>query len=310
MSLARRCAALAAGAALVLPLVVAAALAFMPAAALRWRQHGARPAWQLVLPLHSDTRGLTRFAAAVSTPGSPRYGDYASVAWLARHFGARSAIRRRVVSYLREHGADDVSVDATGQLVEARMAVAAAERLFRTTLVSAPGRDAHAALAVRPGQPRSRLPRGLRRLVTGVIGLDTASLASDTLPPSSGYSGPDPGATPSGCPDGTAAGGFTPNEYLDAYQFTPLQQQGLEGQGERVALIEIDGFQMSDLETFANCFHLHHPRACERSRPVGVGKPLPAGGESTLDLEVLDAAAPDLKAIDVYETGVRTRPMC
>lgn len=252
---------------------------------------------QLVLPLRTDVRGLTRFAARVSNPASPDYGDYASVAWLAQRFGAPAATRHRVVGYLRAHGAGAVSVDATGQLVEARIGIAAAERLFGTTLVRR--RGAHAASFVAPARA-TRVPRAIRRLVAGVIGLDTASLTGDSPPAPSGYQGPDPGATPSGCAAGTAEGGFTPNEYLDAYQYTPLQQQGLLGQGERVALIEIDGFQMSDVDTFASCFGLHRPTI--HSFSVGAGGPLPTGGEATLDLEVLDAAAPDLKAIDVYET--------
>jgi kumamolisin len=308
-----RCAALAAAAVLALPAVAMGASAHAGAAPA-----GAAPAAQrlalarpiaparslaLVLPLRSDVRGLTRFADAVSDPSSPLYGDYASVPWLARHFGAAAAVRRRVVSYLRAHGARDVAVDAGGQLVRARISVAAAQRLFGTRLRAAGAANGTAGgRAARVLAPAAavRLPPALRGLVTGVVGLDTAPLARDVPPPSSGYTGPDPGATPSGCAAGTAGGGFTPNEYLDAYQYAPLQQQGLLGQGERVALVEIDGFQMSDLQTFAGCFGLHIPTI--RSLSVGGAGQLPAGGEATLDLEVLTAAAPRLKAIDVYET--------
>ncbi|HEX3616585.1 MAG TPA: S53 family peptidase [Solirubrobacteraceae bacterium] len=270
-------------------LVLVAALA-LPAAA-------AAAPLQLVLPLRTDTRGLTQFADRVSNPASPDYGDYASVAWLAQRFGAPATTRRQVVTYLRAHGATDVAVDGTGQLVEARIGRADAERLFDTTL-----RYARGPLAARTLMPSSpaQLPRALRGLVTGIVGLDTASLDDDTPPASSGYQGPDPGATPSGCAAGTAQGGFTPNEYLDAYQYAPLQQQGLLGQGERVALIEINGFQASDLETFASCFGLHLPTI--RTFSVARTGQLPAGGEATLDLELLDAAAPRLKSIDVYET--------
>jgi kumamolisin len=276
-------------------LAVAAGLA-MPAALVMPASAAARPL-QLVLPLHTNLRGLTRFADAVSDPGSPRYGDYEPVAWLARLFGARPGVRRRVLAYLRANGARRVSVDATGQLVELRMSVRGAERLFGTSLRTVRGpRDTHTLAPA----GAAHLPRALAGLVTGVVGLDTAPLAKDVPPPSSGYAGPDPGAAPSGCPAGTAEGGFTPNEYLDAYQYAPLQQQGLVGQGERVALVEIDGFQMSDLETFASCFSLHLPTI--HSFSVGGADALPAGGEATLDLEVLAAAAPGLKSIDVYET--------
>jgi subtilase family serine protease len=286
--------------------LVTAALA-MPAVASAHGVHsGAAPAGaapgherlQLVLPLATDVRGLTRFADAVSTPGSPSYGDYASVRWLARHFGVRAAARSRVVSFLRDHGSSNVSVDATGQLVEARMSVATAARMFRSRLAQVG--DAKASRLLVPSSPPV-LPRPLRGLVTGVVGLDTTPIASDAPPASSGYKGPDPGATPTGCAAGISQGGFTPNEYLDAYQYAPLQQRGLLGQGERVALIEIDGFLRSDLQNFASCFALHAPPI--NQIPVGVSGTLPAGGEATLDLEVLEAAAPDLKAIDVYETG-------
>jgi len=303
-----RCAALAAAAALALPAAAMGASAHAGAAPA-----GAAPAAQrlsLVLPLRSDLRGLTRFADAVSNPSSPFYGDYASVPWLARHFGARPAVRRRVVAYLRAHGADDVLVGAGGQLVRARIGVAAAERMFGTRLSAAGGVAAAGAGVGAVGSGRAarvlapatapRVPRALRGLVTGVVGLDTAPIAAEVPPPSSGYTGPDPGATPSGCAAGTAQGGFTPNEYLDAYQYAPLQQQGLQGQGEHVALVEIDGFKMSDLQTFAGCFALHIPTI--RSFSVGGAGQLPAGGEATLDLEVLTAAAPRLRAIDVYET--------
>ena len=68
-----------------------------------------------------------------------------------------------------------------------------------------------------------------------------------------------------------------------------------------MALIEIDGFRYSDIKAFASCFHLDIPRV----NGFGVGSvhhELSPGGEATLDLEILDAAASDLKAIDVYES--------
>src|SRR5205085_3950137 len=84
--------------------------------------------------------------------------------------------------------------------------------------------------------------------------------------------------------------------------FDPLHNAGINGQGERVALIEIDGFAYSDINAFAQCFHLG-PLPVLNGFGVGVQHKLAPGGEATLDVEVLDAAAPDLKAIDVYETN-------
>ncbi len=273
---------------------------------------------RLVFPLAADEGGLARLAALVSTPGSGRYGRYEPIAELARRYGASPRTRARVLRFLRRAGARDVKIDATGLFARATLSVGRAERLFATHV-------ARFALA-RHGQftaPTSavHVPAPLRGSVTGVVGLDTRPLASGTTgllrdrhgrahaaasQPSSAL--PHSG-TATGCAAGTSAGeqggdpstaGFTPNQYLTAYGFDPLHAAGLFGQGERAALIEIDGFRDSDIQAFAQCFGFDIPQL--NGFGVGVPRPLAPGGESTLDIEVLDATAPDLKAIDVYET--------
>jgi len=255
---------------------------------------------QLVLPLEADDSGLRRFAEAVTTPGSPDYAQYESIPWLARHFGASQRIRRAVARFLRRSGARHVRIDATGLFADATLTSALADRLFRTSLA-----EFHATRGGSFAAPAAgvHLPAGLRGLVTGVVGLNTRVLAvpAQAYDVPSGYVGVT--GTPRGCAAGLSAGGFAPNQYLAAYDYTPLQAAGIEGQGERVALIEIDGFRASDISTFANCFGLHQPPI--QAFGVGVNQALPPGGESTLDLEVLDAAAPDLRAIDVYESNAQ-----
>jgi len=104
-------------------------------------------------------------------------------------------------------------------------------------------------------------------------------------------------------PGAIADRGFTPNQYLDAYGYSPLHAEGIDGQGERVSLIEIDGFRYSDLRAFASCFGLAIPAI--DGFGVNIKHPLTPIGETELDLQLLDAAAPDLKAIDVYESRAR-----
>jgi subtilase family serine protease len=276
----------------------------------------------LALPLKADESGLERLATEVSTPGSEQYGRYESIANLARRFGAPVAERSRVVGYLRRSGATGVKIDVTGLFADATMSVSDAEGLFGAKIG-----DFHSARAGRFIAPDSavQIPAALRSAVTGVVGLDTQPLfgtpqaersTSATWPHTHAAAAPGPGpadvrnddesgyrdrsGTASGCTKATKQSGFTPNQYLTAYNFTPLQSSGLEGQGERVALIEIDGFRYSDLRAFAKCFDLGTPAI--NGYGVGLKKPLAPGGETTLDLEVLDAAAPRLKAVDVYES--------
>jgi len=279
---------------------------------------GEAPGWQpiqLVLPLTADDAGLDRLALAVSTKGSPEYDQYESVAELSRRFGASSTARRHVIAYLRSQGATDVKVDVTGLFADARMSVEVAQRLFGTPLGQFQVRHNSGRFIAPTAAPS--VPAPISRQVTGVIGLDTRPLLSSPAPligphlccaratlaqdasQVSGYS-PRTG-TPSGCAGALGTGGFTPNQYLGAYDYGPLRAAGMSGQGEKVALIEIDGFRYADIRSFARCFGL--PLPAINGFGVGrVSKPLAPGGESTLDLEVLDATAPSLKAINVYES--------
>lgn len=295
---------------------------------------GAAPAatpLNLVFPLVADDAGLQRFAREVATPSSERYGHYESIAMLAQRFGASARTRQLVSTYLRRVGASHVKIDATGLFADATMPAGLAERLFVTPL--AQFRTAAGARFIAP-TASVELPAALRGLVTSVVGLDTepltrqASIAKATPaqrlaararlrfePAARAHAADQPSSelvrtgTPSGCAAGRSAGeqgidpataAFTPNQYLTAYGLAPMQAGGLRGQGERVALVEIDGFDYNDIKTYARCFGLGIPAIFGFG--VGLAQPLPPGGEATLDLEVLDAAAPRLKAIDVYES--------
>ena len=286
---------------------------------------GSAPAGQelsIDLPLRGDRAGLARFAAAVSTPGSSDYGQYESVGELARRFGASASVRTHTLAYLRRVGASGVTIDVTGLFADATMPVALAERLFGTRLATfrSDGVRADTAGFTAP-LVSPTLPAGLIGDATGVVGLDTqplspggsespesaAAIRSAVGTSASADSAPDGSAqrrrsgTAAGCARGVArTTGFTPNQYLTAYGYADLHQAGIDGQGERVALIEIDGFRPSDIRTFAKCFGLRVPNVSAYG--VGVKRPLPPGGESTLDLELLDAAAPDLREVDVYES--------
>ena len=129
-------------------------------------------------------RALSRFAHAVSTPGTKQYGDYESVAVASRRFGASPAERARVVAALRDAGATDVSIDATGLYADATLRVGQAERLFTTHVArfaSAATADVPAQRFMAPTNP-IRIPSALRDDVTGVVGLNTQPLDPDAEP--------------------------------------------------------------------------------------------------------------------------------
>jgi kumamolisin len=271
----------------------------------------------LVFPLRADVAGLERFAGQVSTVGSPLYGRYEPISVLARRFGASLGDRQRVTQFLHRAGATRVRIDPTGLFAAATLTVGRVTRMFGASLSRF--HTARSGQYVAPtGTPQ--LPAVLRGAVTGVVGLNTKPItAQPAVRMASGAGFPRTASrfrtdqtpsgyqhrtgTPAGCAAGQADRGFTPNQYLDAYGYSPLHALGINGQGERVSLIEIDGFRYSDVRTFANCFGLPIPAI--NGFGVNIKHPLTPIGETELDLQVMDAAAPQLKAIDVYESRAR-----
>ncbi len=257
-------------------------------------------------------RGLDRFVQAVSDPTSPRYRHYASVAALVKRFGAAPDVRATTLRWLGRHGTRG-EVGASGTFVTATL-----PRRLAARLLPAPA----GATASRRGAEGRSIPAALAGAVTGIELVSRRPAVSRTA-----LGATDPGAalaatktkakkkayssimlesgTPAGCSDGVNAGEgkplrpFTPHQYLTAYGHAAMHARGLSGQGQTVAVVETDGFRRSDIERFGRCFGLRVPPT--RAVPVGIGKPLPAGAETTLDLEMLTAGAPGLDRILVYE---------
>jgi subtilase family serine protease len=250
--------------------------------------------------------GLDRFVRAVSDPSSPRYRQYASVEKLVQRFGASKVDQKATLSWLSARGLDG-TVGASGTYVTAPIAPGLANRLLT--------RPAAASASARTAIGR-RVPIGLRGAVTDVgvlsrrrdVFKNVAAAPATFSTAGANYSSILPhSGTASGCPAGRAGPGepgveppFTPNQYEQAYGNTSLHARGLRGQGQRVALVEIDGFRRRDIETFDRCFGIKTPPI--RAVPVKpLSKPFTSGTETTLDLEVLSAGAPDLEHVDVYE---------
>jgi kumamolisin len=91
---------------------------------------------------------------------------------------------------------------------------------------------------------------------------------------------------------------YAPAQIETAYDIAPLLQQGIDGTGETIALIELDRFEMSDIQQFDARYQLPNPTVDE-FYPAGQPFTLPRQGETTMDLEWAHALAPGAK-IQVY----------
>ena len=99
-----------------------------------------------------------------------------------------------------------------------------------------------------------------------------------------------PPTPPRDVPDG----GLMPSQLLSAYNVTPLTDQGYTGKGATVVVFSFDGFAQSDMDSFADWFDL--PRFTPE---VIGGMPSQRNGESTMDLQMIHAVAPDARLVMV-----------
>jgi kumamolisin len=94
--------------------------------------------------------------------------------------------------------------------------------------------------------------------------------------------------------DYVPSGGLTPQGMLQAYDATPLSAAGINGAGETVVALELDGFNSADLNAFTSRFNLPAFSSSNFATNGAVGKP---EGETTMDLETIREIAPKAKIV-------------
>ncbi|WP_413784886.1 protease pro-enzyme activation domain-containing protein [Mycolicibacterium peregrinum] len=88
--------------------------------------------------------------------------------------------------------------------------------------------------------------------------------------------------------------GLTPQGVLNTYNLGNLTKQGFTGKGTTIVFFAFDGFDQADLDTFATTFDL------PEFTPIVVGgQPSAPHGETTMDLQLAHAIAPDAQKVVV-----------
>lgn len=265
----------------------------------------------LTLSLASrDPLGMARMATAVSTPGSPLYRHYLTVAQFARRFGAAPARVAAVRDALRAEGLHVSRVQANRLTLEASGTAATVQRAFATRLADVRLADGRRAFADRR---TPTLPAAIAPDVEAVVGLSTlvapAALGVRHAPPApEPPTARSPRATghvatggPQPCGSAQVAGasqsGYTADQIAAAYDFSGLYGAGDLAAGQTIAVYELETLRRSDIAAYQGCYGTAVPVRYIR---VGHPQPSPTDEESALDVEQLIALAPGAR-IDVFE---------
>lgn len=226
----------------------------------------ARPAQpvSLLLLLRDPTAKERQAAlAAMYDPHSRRFGRFVSLRrWQAAYGPSRGQVAR-VQTYLARFGLTATWQRGNTWLIASGRAAAMA-RAFGVRIDRFIAPDGVHFWA---GRNDPTVPPALRPLVAGLGRLSSyADRHTQEVP----------------------GNGLSPAEMTTAYDMTPLRSRGINGAGETIAFIEIDGFRQSDFNAFTTRFNLPpmHPR-------IVYGGALPnVDGEAELDMEVVHEIAP------------------
>ncbi len=294
---------------LALPLALVALAALLPAAAGADVRVGTAPAippaaepagnvspqrqLHLVVGLEpNDPAALAAFAESVSTPGSANFRQYLGSAEFASRFAPTEAQIAKVRASLEAQGLEVGTPPADHLVLPVSGTAEAVEAAFATPLekVELPsGRLAYANLRA-PAVASSAAP-----YVAGVVGLDDLrEFESHAVESKVVTGGPQP------CSEAREVeffGGWPADQIANAYGFSSLYGTGNLGQGQAVALVELEPFAAQDIREFQTCYGTSTPVNTINVGPLSTSE---EAGESTLDIEQIISLAPGA-AVDVYQ---------
>ncbi|WP_329556383.1 S53 family peptidase [Streptomyces sp. NBC_00696] len=228
-----------------------------------------------------NDKSLDTFIADVSNPRSSSYGRYLTKAQFGARFGRTDAEVKQVKEYLRAQGLTVGKVHSGNLLVDATGTAAQLEKAFGTKLST--WKDAKSGRAFYANETAPTLPTGIAGLVSDVTGLNNRAQlhhqATDTVAPRNG-----PG------------GGYTPAQLKGGYNVSSTYT----GSGQKIALLEFDGFQQSNITKYDTNYSLGSPTPTVSKVDGGSGALGDGQVEVELDIEVLHAIAPKAN-VTVFE---------
>jgi subtilase family serine protease len=265
-----------------------------------------------------DEAGATAELAAISDPRSARYGRFLDDDEFAARFAPTDADIATVRAHLEASGMRVTRVSGGRAFLSAEGTASQVEQAFATQL----GRYAVAGSTRHAPIDQPSLPPAVQARVLTVLGLSTAlrmkprsvavgGLSPDSITPEaaarvcSAYYGATPdSADPAYGPDypsplAFAPCGFTPSSVRKAYGLDDVVDDGIDGTGRKVAIVDayMSPTLLADAQAYAAAHDPSHLlTATQFSSQWAPGTPTPVDtgwyGEQSLDVEAVHAVAP------------------
>ncbi|MCA1223150.1 S53 family peptidase [Streptomyces sp. 8L] len=220
-----------------------------------------------------DRAALAAFVSQVSDPSSASYGHYLTKAQFAARFGRTAAEVAQVKDYLRSQGLSVGAVHSGNLLIDAKGTAAQLQKAFGTKLST--WKDSSTGRAFYANDSAPTLPASVASIVSDVSGLNNHAVRQHAAPAKvKPLNGP--------------GGGYTPAQIKGGYNVP----SSYTGSGQKIALLEFDGFQQSNITKYDNQYSLGSSAPTVKKVSGGSGALGDGQVEVELDIEVLNAIAP------------------
>ncbi len=260
---------------------------------------------------------LSAYAQAVSTPGSSQYHHYLSLAQFNADYAPSAATVSAVEAALEAGGLKVGAVSGDNLLVSYSGTASKVTSTFHTGLKRYRlhgGREAYANTAT------AQLPASVASDVQNVSGLNDL-VVPHADPPTVTKAKGSPAASSVSVPSGAASpcaaatkianedSGLTADSVSHAYGLDPLYSAGDFGAGQKVDILDLYGYNQSDIAAYDKCYYGASEGAQVLSRlsstNIDGGAQTDASGaggtgETELDSEAVAAYAPQAQ-VDVFE---------
>jgi uncharacterized protein (TIGR03437 family) len=235
--------------------------------------------------LFKPAPGIDAFLAQQQLPGSPNYHKWLTPEQFGDRYGLSANDLAKVTSWLESQGLKVDKVARGRNWVTFSGTADQAARTFRTRFhrFRANG-ETHFANVDEPS-----VPAALEGLVAGFLGLDDYKLRSSVVRPH--Y---------------TSTKGFhtlAPDDLATIYNIAPLYAAGIDGEGQKIAIIGDSSLDLSDIRAFRQQFNLPYndPIQILVGDDPGYNSDVV---ESNLDIEWANAVAPAAQIVYVYGLDV------
>ena len=253
----------------------------------------ALPYVTLVLkPSASQQADLDQLLAQQQDPASPNYHGWLTPEQYADRFGVSRADIDKIVGWLGRHGLTVKSVARSRNAIAfggsaSQIGSAFGVRIHRYDV----GGELHYANSTDP-----TIPEAFQEVVLTIRGLHDFRLKPRLLR----------GAHPRDNFEGAEQ--LAPGDIAIIYDITPLYDAGIDGAGQRIAIVGQTDILMSDIEQFRSYFKLpvNDPTVILIPGSPNPGTQIQSGdlGEADLDLEFSGAVAPNATILFVNSTDV------